>query len=473
MNMPEKDCTYETGTVREMVSVALPMVVSLSCDTLMIFTNRLFLAKISPDAMNAAMGGGIAAFQCSSFFVGLIGFTTALVAQQYGAGDRVRASRAAFQAMLVALAVWPLLACLAPLSGTAFEGMGIGPGQARLQEEYFSILMLGSGLNLLRGALNGFFCGIGRTQVVMLSAFAALVINGLVSWVLIFGHLGFAPMGITGAGLGVILGTTAGLAVLFGSYFLRANRREFHVASSFKYDSGLMGSLFRYGYPSGLELMLNLLAFNVIVVLLHSRGQVTATAATILFNWDLISFLPLVGMEIGVTSLVGRYVGARDLNAAHRATRSGLKMTWAFAAIVIPFFAGFPDLLVGLFKPLAADPVFEEAAPLACSLLRLTALYVVSNGLLLVYAGALRGAGDTFFTMIITVGLHWVLAAGMYLAMKHMDATPAQAWALVVGIFVFSPLLLWLRWRSGGWQKKAAGLVPEGMEMERFTGQAK
>lgn len=447
-----------------MISVALPMVVSMSCDTLMTFTDRLFLAAVSPDAMNASMGGGIASFLCMTFFVGLVGYTTALVAQQDGAMQKAKASLAAFQAVWVALAAWPLLAALSPLGGPVFARLGIAPEQARMQGQYFGILVLGSGLGLLRGALGGFFAGIGNTRVVMLSALSALAVNAMAAWVLIFGHLGVPALGIRGAAVGTIIGSLAGLGVLVIAHLRPANRRAYQVNASFRFDRELMGKLLRFGYPSGLELLLNLLAFNCIILLLHEQGPVTATAATILFNWDLVSFLPLVGVEIGVTSVVGRCIGARDMDAAHRAARAGLRLTWAFAAVVIPLFAGVPQLLVRVFAPSTPDPVFDQAAPLAASLLRLAAFYVVSNGLVLVYAGALRGVGDTLFTMTLTVSLHWILAGALFVGLRVLRATPTQAWAMVVGIFVFFPVLLWWRWRSGAWKARAAALVPEALE---------
>ncbi|MDQ5987817.1 MAG: hypothetical protein CSYNP_03563 [Syntrophus sp. SKADARSKE-3] len=221
--MRDQKNTCKSGSIREMVSLTLPMVVSLSCETLMIFTNRLLLSKISPDAMNASMGGGIAAGQCLSFFAGLVGYTTALVAQQYGAGRRRNASRAAFQAMLIALAAWPLLACLGPFAREVFNHMGLTPEQAQLQSEYFSIVVLGSGLYLLRSALSGFFCGIGRTGVVMLSAIAALIANACAAWVLIFGRLGFQAVGVRGAAIGVLIGTLTGVGVLVAAYLKKEN----------------------------------------------------------------------------------------------------------------------------------------------------------------------------------------------------------------------------------------------------------
>jgi MATE family multidrug resistance protein len=67
------------------------MVVSHACDTVMTFTDRVFLSRLGPDEMNAAMSGGLTSFMMMTFFMGLIGYTTALVAQYLGAGRRTAA----------------------------------------------------------------------------------------------------------------------------------------------------------------------------------------------------------------------------------------------------------------------------------------------------------------------------------------------------------------------------------------------
>jgi Na+-driven multidrug efflux pump len=64
-----------------MLAISTPMVVSHACETLLIFIDRLFLSRIGPEPMNAAMAGGLSSFMLMTFFVGLIGYTTALVAQ--------------------------------------------------------------------------------------------------------------------------------------------------------------------------------------------------------------------------------------------------------------------------------------------------------------------------------------------------------------------------------------------------------
>jgi multidrug resistance protein, MATE family len=439
--------TLSTGSIREVIAIAVPMVVSLSCDTMMMFTDRIFLSRLSPDAMNAVMGGGYSCLQCVSFFIGLISYTTALVAQQYGAGSYSKASRSLFQAICIALAAWPFLAALSIISGNFFEHLGLPQAQAHMQSQYFRTAILGSGIVLARNALSCFFCGVGRTGVVMLSALCALFVNACSALVLIYGYFGLPALGIQGAAIAAILGHTAGLMILLREYFCRHNRKSYSVMLSFKYDKTLMRALLRFGYPSGLEFLFNILAFNTFIILFDSEGPVVATAASILFNWDMVSYLPLIGIEIAVTSLVGRYFGARDHEAGYRATRSALILTCSFAVFIIPVFVILPDALVGVFKPDAVDRGFAEARPIANSLLRVAAAYIMFDGFFLVYSGALRGTGDTLFTMAITVGVHWTLAFVLYVALKQYHATPVQAWGLVAALYSISPLILWWRWK--------------------------
>ncbi len=65
---------HREGGVGELLAIALPMVVSSACETLMMFVDRLFLSRLGPEYMNAAMGGGMTCFMFMTFFVGLTGY---------------------------------------------------------------------------------------------------------------------------------------------------------------------------------------------------------------------------------------------------------------------------------------------------------------------------------------------------------------------------------------------------------------
>jgi len=76
------------GGMKEMLSIAIPMMISLSFDSVMTFVDRLFLSRIGSEQMNAAMVGGLASFASATFFFGLIGYSTAMVAQRFGSGKK-------------------------------------------------------------------------------------------------------------------------------------------------------------------------------------------------------------------------------------------------------------------------------------------------------------------------------------------------------------------------------------------------
>lgn len=442
----------EPGSVPELLAVALPMVASQACETLMMVIDRLFLSRLGPEYMSAAMGGGLTCFTFTTFFMGLTGYANALVAQHLGAGRPRRCPVVVTQALLVALAAWPVILLFRPTGHWLFRAAGVAPAQLGPQEAYFDILMLGTVLGISRNTLSGFFSGLGRTRVVMASAAVSLAVNTGANYALIFGRLGLPALGIRGAAIGTLIGSAAGLAVLLARYLSRPVREEFGVLAGFRYDRELMGKLLRLGSPSGLEFFLNLVAFNLLVLGFHSYGVDVAAAVTIAFNWDLVSFIPLVGVGIGVTSLVGRHMGAGRPDTAHRVAMSGLKISAFYSAAMFLAFTLFPGPLVGLFRPAGDGGTFAPIAALAAFMVRLISVYVFADALAVVFGGALRGAGDTFWTMVISVSGHWILTLAAGALIRGFRAGPRVTWAAVVVLVLGLGLANFLRYRSGRWR---------------------
>lgn len=444
---------HKKGGMREIIVIALPMLVSQACDTIMIFTDRLFLARLGSEYMNAAMGGGLTAFMTMSFFLGFIGYATALVAQYLGAQRKKNCAKVLTQAIIISFIAYPLVLTLCPFAHYLFKIMGVSKEQLGPQKIYFNILIFGTIISLLRTSLSGFFSGIGRTSIVMIASFASMLVNVIANYILIYGKLGSPAMGIKGAAYGTILGGFIGLVILGIKYFSKENRREFQIKESLALDKNIIKKFFQFGTPPGLELFLNVLAFNIMVLIFHSQGLIPATAATIVFNWDLVSFVPLIGVEIAVTSLVGRFMGSRDPDSAHRATMSGLKLGMIYSSIVFIFFLAFPQYLVQIFKPQVTDNIFLSATPLALFMVRMAALYVFVEAILLVFMGALRGAGDTWWAMAISVTLHWLMLAVLAIIILLLQLPVKVGWVAMVVMFFFFSTVVFLRYHSGKWKR--------------------
>lgn len=444
---------HQPGGIKELLVLAVPMIISTACDGIMTLTDRLFLARVGPEQMNAALGGGVAMQMLMFFFIGLTGYSTALVAQYFGAGDKPKATIAAFQAILVTLLAWPIILLVKPLAIEYFHFMKIPESQIVFQIEYLNILAWGGLFGMLRYTLGCYFSGIGKTKIVMVATIVAMLVNVVLDYILVFGKFGFPAMSVRGAALATVIGAFCAMAILFIAYLNHTNRAEFAVIKSFHFNFPIMKKLLYYGSPAGLEMFLNFTAFSTMVALFHSQGDVVATASTIMFNWDLASFIPLLGIEIAVTSLAGRYMGAGHPELAHRSAISAVKTGIFYSVVILALFVFIPETLVRVFHPETPSSVFEEAVPIAVAMIRIAALYVLVEAVLVALVGALRGAGDTYFTMIASVAAHWSFVPILYLSLNVFKLSVPFSWFLLILFFLLFCTVLIFRFSSGKWKK--------------------
>ena len=449
----------KNGDVKDVLVVALPMLLSMSFDTLMTFIDRLFLSKLGPAEMNAALGAGAVQLALTMFFTGMISYTTAMVAQRLGGKRRWDCARAFMQALYVSLMCVPLLYLTIPLGHVAFGMEHLPADQLQYQKTYFNILMFGGVINLVRNVAPCFFSGIGETKIVMKAAFVGMLVNVACNFVLIYGMGPIPALGVAGAAYGTLIGNLVSTVILFAKFFGKSCHRRFRTRYAFAFSWPLTQELLKKGIPSGVEMFLNMSAFQLLILMFHALGPESATASSVMFNWDMVAYVPLMGLEVASTSLVGRYVGAKDGAAASRSTYSWLKLGWGYSLLMGIFFIFLPGMLTDIFKPDVAEAsaeaiaIFESARPMSIFMLRIATFYIFVEVLLVIYAGALRGAGDTLWVMFACAIMNWCVAGSLYLV-AYVFCLPAHlAWIAVVAVYSTAPVLFWLRWKNGKWRR--------------------
>jgi MATE family multidrug resistance protein len=428
------------------------MVVSQASDSIMMFVDRVFLSRVGELHLAASMAGGLTMFMLSSFFIGTVGYVTAIVAQYYGAKRYELCGEATFQSILIALVCYPVLLGLSPLVRYFFVLAGHAPRQIELGYLYFQTLIFGSVFLILRYALAGFFLGVGRTTVVMLANLAGMLINIPFNYVLIFGKLGFPAMGLQGAAIGTIAGNATIFAILLLFYLRGVNRAQFNTNRSLKFRPQIMGKLLRFGIPSGFEMFLSVTAFNLFVQFMHSYGTVVAAAVTITFNWDIVAFIPMLGMSHATTALVGQNIGAGDREEARRSTYVALRVAWVYSGFMVLLFVFGTRYLVGAFAS-GFGANAAQIASLAVVMLRLAAIYTLADSAQLVFTGALRGAGDTRWVMRMSIGLHWVFSGVAIFLIRSIQADPVTVWLVFIAFVMGLGLVMFLRFRGGKWRQ--------------------
>jgi multidrug resistance protein, MATE family len=440
------------STLKRLLAIAFPMILSQTSDTIMLFVDRLFLSRLGEAYLAASMSGGLSQFMVGSFFIGTVGYVTALVAQYFGAGRSEKCAEAAFQAFLLAFLCYPLLLAISPLMRFFFASVGQSPQQVELAYTYYRTLMFGIIFLVLRHALAGFFIGIGRTTVVMIANGVGMFVNIPLNYILVFGKLGFPAMGLRGAAIGTVLGNMSIFIILALFYFRGKNRKDFSTHRAMQFRPNIMATLLKFGMPAGLTMFLSIAAFNLFVQTMHSYGTQVAAAVTIAFNWDVVAFLPMLGMGHAVTALTGQNIGAGDLEEAKRSTYIGLKTAWTYSFSITILFILAARPLVEIFIPASAG-AGDEVGKLAVTMLRLASFYILADSAQLVFTGALRGAGDTRWVMMVSVAIHWLFAAIAIVLIRVLKVDPVIAWLSFIAFVISLGLTMFLRFRGGRWEK--------------------
>jgi len=437
-------------TLFELVKIAVPMVVSQGAFAVMIFTDRYFMSQIDPVHMAAALGGGVATFFSFCFFSGLFSYTNAMAAQYLGAREEAKCSKVVTQGMIMTLMSIPLLVIITFSVAGIFEGMGHDPIQVELERSYYMILMLGTPVFLAKICIASYFAGIGRTYIVMICDVCGLVLNVPLCYAMVFGKFGLPEMGIVGAGFSTIIAEIFSFSLFIIFYLQKEHREKFKVLQSFHLDMGILRRFLRLGFPSGLELFLNVAAFNLFLLMFQAYGVVEGASAAIVFNWDILSFVPMIGLNIGVISLIGRFVGAQDMERANEVIAAGFLMGIAYSAVLAILYITFRFQLVEIFAPPDGD--FSEIRSLAAFMMVGLSSYAMADAICLVSGGVLRGAGDTRWLMIVSVSLHWAMLVAQYFIILVFKLDPRISWLAFVVLMLCIAVVYMCRLVSGKWR---------------------
>ncbi|WP_345894780.1 MATE family efflux transporter [Natroniella sulfidigena] len=381
-------------------------------------------------------------FIFSAFNVG----TTAIVSRCIGAGCKNRANRVASQSYMLNIIIGFLLTGVMYLFYE--EIMSLFPADQKVLNitfDYLEVIIYSQLFMLLTLSLSGSFRGAGDTTTPMVVNGAINAVNILGNWLLIFG-IGFFPeLGIRGAAISTTLSRIVG-AIIFTAIALKGDKQIRLVLRWFKIKLSLIKRLWKISWSAALEQLAMQSSFIALHYLTVMLGTIDYSVYTIIVRLESISFMPVFGISLATTTLVGQYLGAEDEDNAVRSGNLSVLCGVALALFLGVVFIIAPQQLVRIFISEA------EVIETAILPLRLAGILQVPIAILIVYSGALRGAGDTWMVMLITAFRMWGLLVPMtYFVVNHTD------WGLVglyIGqniVFTTVAIIFYLYFRTEKW----------------------
>jgi MATE family multidrug resistance protein len=458
-----KNLWFRQGGYAEVLRTAFPLILSTSAWTLQQFVDRMFLTWYSPSAIAASMPAGILNFTFVSLFFGTVSYVTTFVAQYHGAGISERIGPVIWQSVYLSFVGGVLIALLIPFASPVFRLIGHSPEVQAEETVYFRILCAGSFFPILNGALSGFFSGRGKMWPLLWANLAGTAVNIVLDYGMIFGNLGFREMGIAGAGIATVLSGFAGtLFYVVAMAKNRANVEKYSLGRS-RVDLGLTGRLLRYGSPNGVQFFLDIVGFSAFLLIVGRLGTSSLAATNIAFNINTLAFMPMIGFAMAVSILVGQYIGEGKPDLAERSVYSCFAMTFLYMAAVASLYVLVPELFLRPYRLLPAQGASGEAHAIGRTvvvLLRFVAFYSIFDTLNLVFASAVKGAGDTHFVMYTGSAITFsVLVAPSYVFLVLLGRDIYTGWFIAAAYVCIMGVSFLLRFLQGKW--KAMKVIEE------------
>jgi multidrug resistance protein, MATE family len=456
----------EDGGYRELLALAIPLILTTGAWSVQQFVDRMFLAWYSPEAIAASVPSGLLNFSIMSLFIGTASYVSTFVAQYYGSGQHHRIGPVVWQGVYISIIGGLFLLALIPLAGPIFRIVGHDPVIRDMEITYFQYLCLGSGPRIAANALAGFFSGQGRTWPIMWVEALTTLVNLVLDYLLIFGHAGFPEMGIKGAALATSIAAVFSFVAFLVLMITGRKKERFHVLSGWRPDRKLLKRVFRFGFPAGAEFFCDMASFTIFILIVGRLGTVSLAATNIALNIDILAFMPMIGCGMAVTVLVGQYLGRNRPDLAEKSTYSGLHLTMAYMVIMSLGFLLIPDLFILPFTAEADSAAYHDIHALVVILLRFVAVFGIFDALNIIFVSAIKGAGDTRFMMwtLIIVGLSGMVLP-VYIAVVVFGLGLYTAWFIVTVYVAILGTVFWIRFLGGKWKtmrviEKARDVTP-------------
>jgi MATE family multidrug resistance protein len=305
---------------------------------------------------------------------------------------------------------------------------------------------------LLVAAVNGFFAGRQQSWTVFLINTVGAIVNALCAIPLILWNADDPMAAMRGAGYAPAIGST--VSAIFGLALMLRPRfqEEYHILSGWRFDRALFLRLMRFGIPNGLQYCIEGLAFTIFILLIGNIGRAELAASTLAFSLNLLTFLPIMGLGQGVEVLVGQRQGESRPELAARTTHAGAVLATMYMTILAVCYLTIPETIVWPFGAEMKPEEWAIVGPLIPILLRFIAGYSLADGANIIYAYALRGAGDTRFVTLVTIITSWpILVIPTYLCWK-LNWGLLAAWGFATVYVVVLAGIFWLRFLGGRWK---------------------
>lgn len=428
--------------------IFFPLLIEMLLLNTMGTINTLMLSHYSDDAVAAVGAATQLLGMILTFYTVISTGASIVINHNLGAGNREKASDAAFASMvscgIISLVIGTALALASrPILGL----MHLEAHVLDYAVHYFQIAMQFSFFQAITSSISGIFRSYGKPKVSVTVSISMNVFVAGLDYLIIFRPIELPLEGVSGIAIAYVLSEAFGLLMMIGFLWkipLGLQLREKSIKSL-----AIVNHILRVGIPSGISSI----SYNLSQVVSTSIIAILGTAAisTKIYVSNIVFYVYVFGMTLGISAslMIGWMVGAGKYEQAYRLNLQSLKITITANIVFSVIIYIFADSLLGCFT---SDPTIISMGK---TLMLIDIFVEIGRGFNHIEENSLRGAGDVVYPMIISIISCWTMSILFsYLLGIHFGLGLAGCWIAFGMDEFFRGIAYLFRWRSRKWTTK-------------------
>lgn len=439
----------EKNLNNNILTLSVPVAIENILHMGVFLSDTIMVSRLGTDAIAAVGLAGTLFFIISMVFSSFNVGTTSIVARHVGAKEYEQAQMVGGQSILISLItgiiVTPFLLLFAK---ELLILMSAEPKIVVLGNNFLQIITAFLVFRLITLTGNGILRGAGDTKTPMKITLIVNCINILLNWLLIFGIGPFPELGVTGVGWSTAIAYTIGAGLLCIRLF--AGKYALHISLHHvvRINYHALQRITRISVPAAIDAVLTQTGFLFFTKIVALLGTVPLAAHQIAVRIEAMSFMPGFALAVSTATLVGQSLGRKNVNLA----LLSMRRSCYFALILMGSFAFifliFPQQIAMIFQP------EDKVLSLSVACIMVAAIEQPALAIYMVYAGGLRGAGDTISPMIITiVGTLCFLAPLAYFFGITLGWGLAGIWFGSALDWIGRAVAIYILYRRGRWKR--------------------
>lgn len=406
---------FDFKLAKRVLNVSLPLMGSMIGSLLMMFVDRVCLARYSNDTLTASGPAIYTSSALVGFFTAVVGFSRSCVAQAFGRSGKEEAAFQGAIGILIGVVFAMVFMLMAPLIEQIPFLSNRPPAITKLESQFLYLSAFFGAVMTFNMSLSSYFNGIGRTRVALAAGLIGQAVGIVMTIGFVFGRFGLPELGMRGSAMGTLMGSLAVMAC----YLIRMPGEVWSNvrAIAFKRKGSVLSHVLprlKKGFVLGASAGIDNFGNAAFIWVIAGLGSIALAANNINLTVNYMGIIPVLGLGIGCSVLCGNALGENNFGQVPRILLVTLVIELAYVVVISFFQIATPGPLLSPFG-LADKPPEIQHASIATA--RVLWVYSLAFAFSMTGAAVLESFGLTRFLFVTRLVMMWFISIPTIYAM--------------------------------------------------------